>query len=280
MRKLLCFALCLLSINVMAQGLLDRVRDPEMGKIVFFEKGNRAIGLAGSYRSFDAGGDVLGDGYAILSLLNIGNGHFSTYRVSPRFFYFIADDLAFGVSPEYNGYTMKSDLRLDLRNVINMDGIEDAETRQELNELLNLRISGRQMVRNSWGISTNLRKYFPFFGSQTFAIFAEARLYGSYGHIDSSPIDENGVVMKEKMRTNDIFSAGLKFAGGLCIRLKGSNSLLISVPLIGASYSRTNQHKEATNNNAHLSEFKIARDFDFLALQIGYQHYIVPKKKK
>lgn len=280
MKKLLFIALCLLSVNVSAQGIMDRFRDPKDAKTVFFEKGNRSMGISGSYRSFSAGSDMLGDGYAILSMINIGSGQFSTYMVRPKFAYFIMDDLSLGVSVEYSGYKMKSDLRLDLRTVANLDEITDQALKKELNDLLNLRITGRDMVRNSWGASFNLRKYISFFGSQTFAVFAEARLYGNYGYVNSCPVDVNGALMKNKMRTSGIFSTGLKFAGGLCVRLSGHNSFTISVPLIGVSYSSASQHKEETNNNARLSEFKIARDLDFLAIQVGYQHCIVGKKKK
>lgn len=99
MKKLfvsLSVTLLLSSTTVLAQGpiknALDRFTDQEKGKTVFIEKGNRALGISGGYRSLTAGGEdaLSGDGYAILSLLNIGNGQFQTYSVSPSFSYFLA----------------------------------------------------------------------------------------------------------------------------------------------------------------------------------------------
>ena len=280
MKKVFFFALFLLSLNAMGQPILNRFKDPENKKAVFVPKGYRAIGISGSYRSINAGGDVLGDGYAVLSLLNIGGGQLSTYNVSPKFSIFIADDVALGFRLDYSGLTLNTDLRLDLRSLVDLsEAVEDPEEREQINELLNLRISGRHMVRNTWGLSVTLRKYIPFFGSQTFAVFGEARLYGNYGRINSCPIDEKGAQMTAKMRNTDVYSAGLKIAGGLCVRLKDNSALTVSVPLIGACYDYTQQHKEVTNNNAHLSEFKIARNLDFMGIQVGYMHYIKSKKK-
>ena len=280
MKKLFCLALCLLPLNAMAQGILARFYDPEAEKVVFQEKGSRSFGIAGSYRSFDVAGDDLGDGYAVLSLLNIGTGKLSTYSVSPKFSYFVADDLALVTRLDYSGYTVNSDLRLDLRSAVDVSGIaEDPEEQKEIQSLLNLRISSRHMVNNAWGASLALRKYIPFFGSQTFAVFGEARLYGNYATTVSCPIDVDGKYVDAKQRTNNTFSTGLKIAGGLCIRLRGSNALTVSVPLVGAAYSNTWQHKNQTNNNAHLSQFKIARNLDFMGVQIGYCHFIGPKKK-
>ncbi len=283
MKRIFCLTLlCLLSINALGQGILDRFDDPVTGKITFIEKGGRAIGISGAYRSLDIGGDVLGDGYAIMSLLNIGQGRLSVYNVSPRFSFFVADDLALGIRLDYSGYTLNTDLRLDLRNVVNLGELagDDPELKQELDDLLNLRISNRHMVHNAWGISTDLRKYISFFGSRTFAIFGEVRLYGNYGRTISCPIDENGAYVETKLRTSDVYSAGLKLAAGLCIRLRDNSAVTISVPLVGATYSHTQQHKEKTNNNAHINNFKIARNVDFLSVQVGYKHYIYSKKRK
>ena len=280
MKKLFCLALCLLPLNALAQGILARFYDPEAEKVVFQEKGSRSFGIAGSYRSFDVAGDDLGDGYAVLSLLNIGSGKLSTYNVSPKFSFFVADDLALVARLDYSGYTVNSDLRLDLRSAVDVSGIaEDPEEQKEIQSLLNLRISSRHMVNNAWGASLALRKYIPFFGSQTFAVFGEARLYGNYATTVSCPIDVDGKYVDAKQRTNNTFSTGLKIAGGLCIRLRGSNALTVSVPLVGAAYSNTWQHKNQTNNNAHLSQFKIARNLDFMGIQVAYCHFIGPKKK-
>ena len=280
MKNILSIVLCLLSVSASAQGILSRFYDPEAEKVVFQEKGSRTIGISGNYRSFDIAGDGVGDGYAVLSLLNIGTGRLSTYKVSPKVSYFVADDLSLGVRLDYSGYTMNSDLRLDLRSAVDVSGIaENPEDEKEIQALLNLRISNRHIVNNTWGVSFTLRKYIPFFGSKTFAVFGEARLYGNYATTLSCPIDEKGSFVVAKQRTNNTINAGLKIAGGLCVRLRGDNALTVSVPLIGATYSNTLQHKNQTNNNAHLSQFKIARDFDFLGVQVGYMHCIKSKKK-
>ena len=44
--------------------------------------------------------------------------------------------------------------------------------------------------------------------------------------------------------------------------------------------SRSTGFPFETNNNAHLSQFKIARDLDFLGVQVGYMHCVKPKSKK
>lgn len=282
MRKILCIVLSFLSLNAMGQGILDRVRDPKAEKTVFVPKGTHTVGIAGAYRSFNAGGDVLGDGYAVMSLLNIGTGKVAAYNVSPKYAYFLADDLSLGFRLDYSGYTVNTDLRLDLRNMVDLTDIagDDPEQMQEIRDLLNLRISNRHMVNNKWGVSLALRKYIPFFGSQTFAVFAEARLFGSYAQIMSCPIDEKGISVETLRRTSNIYAAGLKLAGGLCIRLRGGNALTISVPLIGAEYSYNQQYKAETDNNAHLSQFKLARNLDVLGLQVGYCHFGPVKNKK
>lgn len=282
MKKLFCLALCLLSINAMGQGILDRVRDPKAEKTVFVPKGTHTVGISGAYRSFNAGGDVLGDGYAIMSLLNIGTGKIATYNVSPKYAYFLADDLSLGFRLDYSGYTVNTNLRLDLRDMVDLTEIagDDPELMKEIRDLLNLQVSHRHMVNNKWGLSLALRKYIPFFGSQSVAVFAEARLFGNYALISSNPMDMNGAPVAEMRRTSNVFAAGLKLAGGLCIRLKGGNALTVSVPLIGAEYSYNQQHKAQTNNNAHLSQFKVARNLDLLGVQVGYCHFGPVKAKK
>ena len=291
MKKLFVLAtLVFCSLSASAQGivagLLDRFSDPEQGKTVFIEKGNRSLGIQGSFRQFSAAGDGAGDGFAVLSLLNIGNGALKMYNVSPRFNYFVADDLALGVRLDYSGYTLDTDLRLNLNEIFNVSSItemiseDDPELKDELADLLNVRISGRHMTRNAWGASRTLRKYLSLFGSKTFAVFGEGRLYGSYAQVKSLPVDENGVQNLAKLRTTNVLGTGLKVAGGLCVRLKNNNAVFVSVPLVGVEYSYTKQHKAKSDNNAHLSQFKIARDIDFLAIQVGYSHFIKSKKRK
>ena len=281
---MLCAAVLMGTAAASAQGpiqnALDRFTDPDKGRTVFIEKGHYALGISGGYRSFRAAGDGTGNGYAILSILNIGDGQFSMYNVAPSFSYFLANDLSLGLNLDYSGYTLDTDIRANLNEWVNLGFDEEtedpemAEMQNMLKDALNVRLSGRHMVRNSWGGSLALRKYLSFFGSKTFGIFGEARLYGSYGRIESCPIDSNGEFKQNKLRTSDIYSAGLKLGAGLCVRLRDNSAFSFSLPIVGASYNYTRQYKVKSNNNAHMSQFSISRDIDFMAIQVGYTRYI------
>lgn len=290
MKKFLIPALCLLSLNATAQGILDRFTDPAKGRTVFVEKGHYAVGITGGYRSFAALGEDGAGGYSILSFLNIGDGFFSIYNVSPRFSYFVADDLSLGVRLDYDGYMLDSDLRANLGELFNFSSAIESITSQdddsgmspdELYDILNVRLSGRHMVSNSWGGSFSVRKYLSFFGSKTFAVFGEARLYGSYGRVNSCPINRDHEYVETRMRTSDVYSAGLKLGGGLCVKLRDNSAFTIGIPLVGATYSYTKQHKETKSGptNAHMARFNISRDLDYFAIQIGYTHFIKSKKR-
>lgn len=288
MKKILLISALLLAATAVfaqspIQNALSRFTDPEKGHTVFIEKGHYALGLSGGYRSFSAAGDGAGNGYAILSILNIGDGKFAMYNVAPSFSYFLADDLSLGLRLDYSGYTLDTDIRANLNEWINLgfdeeaSDPESAEMQDMLKDALNVRISGRHMVRNSWGGSLALRKYLSFFGSKTFAVFGEARLYGNYGRVLSCPISEEGVYNQKKMRTSDIYSTGLKLGAGLCVKLRDNSAFFIGLPIVGASYDYTKQHK-AQGSNAHMSQFNISRDIDFMAIQVGYTRYIKSKK--
>lgn len=257
-------------------GILDRFNAPGQSHTTFIPKGNRAFGISGGYRSFSAEGEKNGDGFSILSLLNIGNGSLKIYNVSPSFSYFLADDLSLGVRLEYSGYSVDTNLKLDFRDILNISSEDDPSS----GEALNVQISGRHMVRNAWGGSLALRKYLSFFGSKTFAVFGEGRLYGDYGTVVSCPIDKEGVYKESKTRTTHAISAGLRLAGGLCVKLRDNSALTISIPLVGATFQYTKQYKQNTGNTAHMSTFNISRDMDYYAIQIGYIRYIEPKKRK
>lgn len=289
MKKLVCVLAALLPLVASAQGIggiLDRFNEPGKGRTVFVSKGHWSWGINGGYRSFAAAGDGVGDGYSVLSLLNIGNGYLKMYNVSPNFSYFVADDLSLGLSLDYSGYAVDTDIRLDFRNIFDLEGMfggfEDSEDQDSLEDAaaaLNVRISGRHMLRNAWGGSFKLRKYLSFFGSKTFAVFGEARLYGNYGQIESCPIDNDGIYVTGKARTSRSIAAGLKLGGGLCIKLRDNSAFTISIPLVGATYQYTIQHKNNTGNDAHMASFNVSRELDYLALQVGYVHYIAPKKR-
>ena len=289
MKKLVCVLAALLPLVASAQGIggiLDRFKDPEKGNSVFISKGHWSWGISGGYRSFAAAGDGVGDGYSVLSLLNIGNGYLKMYNVSPNFSYFVADDLSLGLSLDYSGYAVDTDIRLDFRNIFDLEGMfggfedpEDQDSLEDAAAALNVRISGRHMLRNAWGGSFKLRKYLSFFGSKTFAVFGEARLYGNYGQIESCPIDNDGIYVTGKARTSRAIAAGLKLGGGLCIKLRDNSAFTISIPLVGATYQYTIQHKNNTGNDAHMASFNVSRELDYLAFQVGYVHYISPKKK-
>ena len=166
MKKLFAIFLMLVSLSSFAQekkkfidGVLNRFTDEKKGRTVFIEKGSRAFGFSGGYSNFIIGGNNLGDGYSILSFLNIGNGKLHIYSFSPKFAYFVADDLAVGVKLNYSGYLLDSDLNLNLGQVGEL-------------ELLN-----RHMHNNSWGGSVYMDKYLSVFGSKIFGFLAVIRVF-------------------------------------------------------------------------------------------------------
>ena len=294
---ILVFAtLMLVGPTLLAQGpiqnALDRFTDPEKGRTVFFEKGSRAWGISGGYRNINAGGNNVGEGYSILSLLNIGNGNFSMFSITPSFYYFVNNDLSLGARLEYDGYMLDTDIRANLGELFDFSGIisdinsgtttDDGITEDDLKDMLNLRLSGRHLVSHSWGASFPVRKYLSFFGSRTFAVFGEARLYGKYGFVNSCPTDKNNVPKNDKMRVSNVFSTGIKLAVGGCIRLRDNSAIIVSLPIAGAGYSYTWQTKQTKSGQtkAHMSQFNISRDIDFLAIQVGYSRYIKSKKRK
>lgn len=276
MKRVLCIvALATVTLSALGQsaGIKNRYTDPEIGSTVFIEKGNRAINLIGGYRSIKAGGDATSDGYSILSLLNIGEGEYINYSISPSISFFIKDDLSVDFRLEYSGYKLNADIRADLREVLNLGAIDDEEERQEVGDLLNIHLFGRHMSRQSWGTAIALRRYLSFFGSKTIGVFGEVRMYGEYGKIESYPL-KGGVDNTSKRRDSDVWSAGLKLGAGLCVKLRDNSAITLSIPLLGATYSYTSQHKVKTDSNAHLSQFNISRDIDYLAIQIGYSLYL------
>ena len=263
MKRILCIAAAaFVSLAAMAQsevGILNRFTDPDIGKTVFIEKGYRAINLVGGYRSIKAGGDVTGDGYSILSLINIGEGEYEHYNISPSFSYFIKDDLSLDFRLEYSGYKLDADIRADLRELLNLGVIEDEEEREEIGDLLNIHILGRHMSRKSWGSAIALRRYM------------------SFSQIESYPLKNGNQQNLAKSRTSDVWSTGLKLGAGLCVKLRDNSAITVSIPLLGATYNYTSQRKANTDNRAHLSQFNISRDIDYMAIQIGYSLYIKSK---
>lgn len=280
MKKLFCMILALVCLTAAAQGpiakITERFSDPEKGHPVFIEKGCRGIGIRGSFRSFKVGGDsvVDGDGYSILSILQIGNGILNTYSVSPSFSFFVADDVSLGVRLDYEGYNLSSDLSVFGFSVLDW-----------------------KLNHHSWGPSFTARKYISFFGSQTLGLFGEARLYGKFGFTNAIPYYTNTpdavtgalprpelangerYLAQEDSRHTDIFSVGLKFAGGMAIKLKDSSTISLSLPLFGVGYTYNHQFNNKTGNKSHTSSFDISRSLDFLGVQVEYKRYIKSKKK-
>ena len=289
MKKLfLAVSMLFISASVSAGGLLDRYSDQGSNNEPFIPKGNKAVGILGGYRCITIGGEnaQLGDGFAFLGILNIGNGHYDTYNISPSFSMFLADDLSLDFRIEYSGYSFESDLKLDLRSLGFLDDLFGGDA--------NYKIASRYIKKDTWGISTALRKYQSFFGSRTFGVFGEVRLYGDISNKVSCPLEDITETLyipdgddvteveiptgetrhvTEKERNNKGYSAGVRLAGGLAVKLRDNSALIVSVPLIGVSYSYTKQHKNDTDNNARLSQFNISRDIDFMAIQIGYVRY-------
>lgn len=273
-------AIVLVGFSASAQGILDRFTDPKEGHVVFIEKGHHAFGISGGYRSFTAQGDAdANSGYALLSLLNIGDGRLQTWGVTPSFSWFPANDLSLGVSLDYDGYLVDTDLNLDFREILNStDGF------------WNVTLSNRNIIRHSIGASFVTRKYLSFFGSKTFAVFGEARLGANYFYSNSVPRQYKNF---NRERLSNGIGIGLKLAGGLAVKLRDGSAITVSVPIFGVSWNGTNQTKnviqvketvddggnpvsttETTTTKSFLNQFNASRSTDLLGLQFGYVRYI------
>lgn len=292
MKKLsLLFATLLVCLSAHAQSpinkIMERFDDPEKGHTVFIEKGSRTMGISGSYRNFRAGGYVDSDGFDVLSLLNMGAGQAHIWTVAPKFNWFLANDFALGVRLDYSGYWIDTDLRLDLREMVGQffekTEILDPTTPEgkEAIEALNLTISNRHWHKHAGGVSVTARKYLSFFGSKTFAVFGEGRLFGRYGVTTSYPKPQDNDEIT-KMRISKNFGVGLKGAVGLAVKLRDGSMITASLPIVGLEYSLLLQDRKGNTvaNDARLSSFRIARDLDLIGLQIAYSRVIGPKKKK
>lgn len=280
MKRICTLALLLVCISAQAQGPVTRYLEGRFGgseKPVFIEKGSRAIGIKGGYRSFNVSGDEATNvGYALLSLLNVGNGQLKIWNVAPSFSTFIADDLSLGVSLNYNGYAVSTNLRLDFRDIINTT-----------NEVFNVTVSNRSMQHHAGGVSLVLREYVPFFGSKMLAVFAEGRLQGTYGITSSSPID-NKDFNRDRLSHN--FGLALMACGGAAIKLKDNTAITVSIPLFGLGYNYTLQNRTTTivevdpntgdeiktevNSKARMSNFNASRQLDLLGIQFGFVRYL------
>lgn len=290
-RLALLFAALAVCLSANAQSpikkIMERFDDPEKGHTVFIEKGARSVGISGSYRNFRAGGYVDSDGFDVLSLMNMGAGQAHIWTVSPKFNWFLANDFALGLRLDYSGYWIDSDLRLDLRDVVSqfLEKVKvvdpDTPEGKEAIQALNLTISNRHWHKHAGGVSVTARKYLSFFGSKTFAVFGEGRLFGRYGVTTSYPVPEEGVT-PSKMRISQTLGVGLKGAVGLAVKFRDGSMITGCIPIVGLEYSLLLQDKKSTAvvNDARLSSFKIARDLDLIGIQIAYSRVIGPKKKK
>ena len=306
MKKIIAAALMLLSFQAFAQtpiaGVLDRFTDPQKGRVTFIEKGGRSIGVSGSYYNFNASGYADGDGFSILSLLNMGTGKLHYWNVAPRFSWFVADDLALGANILYSGYVADTNLNLDFREVVPAlyKWLGDASS------VANVAISSRHMVHHNWGLAFSARKYISFFGSRTFGVFGEGRLYAKYGNTFSAPLNPEKL---GKTRTSQTGQVGIDLAGGLAVRFPDNSAITISVPIVGLSWNGAWQDSvrqyEAVKKDdtgatvldangdpvyevvsvpggGKMSFFRVDRAtnvFDIIGIQFGYVRYIQPKKK-
>lgn len=295
MKKILVVATLLLTFEAFAQspvaGILNRFTDPEKGKVVFIEKGSRAIGIRGGYRYLSANGYAEGDGFSVLSMLNLGDGTLHAWNVAPKFFWFVADDLSLGFNVTYDGYRVDTDINLDFREII-----PKLYENEYLNSLANVTLSSRHMDHHAWGLAFSTRKYLSFFGSRTFGVFGEGRLFVKYGQTYSIP-RENGYGRYVFSRTGQ---AGLQFAIGLAVRLRDDSAITLSLPIFGVAWNGSWQdkvraypvktgEKDASGNDIYettftqgggkMSTVKASRSLEFMGIQLGYCHYIKPKKK-
>ena len=284
MKKLLLTLFVLLPLSAFAQNPIDkalsRFNDPDNPqKGAFLAKGGRAFGIGGSYRLFNVTGDNPGDGYSILSLLNIGQGRLQVWNVAPSYSWFVSDDTCLGASIGYNGYLVDTNLQLDFRDILNASA--DSQN-------LNLTISNRHMIHHKIGVAFAARRYKSLFGSKMLGVFAEGRFFGSYGFTFSHPIPKNGGEVT-KLRESSTLSIGIDIAGGVAVKLKDNSVLTVSIPLVGAAWQRSHQDKfwnmvdakkdDANMGSANMNQFKIARSVDALGIQVAFVRYIVPKKK-
>lgn len=264
--------------------LEERFDGSQDGK-AFVKKGSRSIGIKGGFRSFNASGDeATNTGYALLSMLNVGNGQLKVWNVSPSIQYFLSNDLSLGVSLDYTGYAVSTDIRLDLRDIVNSS-----------NEELNLTLSNRAIQHHALGLSLVMRKYVPLFGSKYVAVFGEGRFQTSYGATTNEPLD---VKDYNRERLSGALSVSLKAGGGLAVKLKNNNAITVSIPLFGIGYSYTSQEKTTTamqettdasgatvkvpvteKSRSHMSSFNASRSLDLLGIQFGFVRFIEPKRR-
>lgn len=297
MKKLITLAFLLVTVTAFAQDPVTKYLQKRFGgeeKTVFMPKGSHALGIKGGFRSFNVvGDDATNQGYTLLSMLNIGEGKLRIWNVSPSYSSFLKDDLALVVALHYTGYSVNSDLRLDLREIVN-----------STNDALNFTLSNRLMQHHSLGASVALRKYVPLFGSKSIAVFGEGRFETSYGATSNSPRDkEDKTFLRDRM--SGVFTLALKAGGGVAVKLKDNSAVTVSVPLFGLAYSYSKQNKITTeviteekpdpadpqktipvqtvnqiNSTTHMSSFNATRSVDFLGVQIGYTRFIEPKRKR
>ena len=270
----------LAGVSAQAQGILDRFKDPEKGNVVFIEKGSHAWGISGGYRSFTAQGDADANaGYALFSLLNIGDGRLQTWSVTPSFSWFPANDFSLGVTLDYDGYLVDTDLNLDFREILNSN-----------NGILNVTLSNRNILHHSIGASFVARKYLSFFGSKMFAVFGEARLGANYFYSNSTPREYKSF---NRERLSNGIGVGLKLGGGLALKLRDGSAITVSVPIFGISWNGTNQTKNVierettvddggnettvetkTTTKSFMNQFNASRNTDLLGIKFGYVRYI------
>lgn len=289
MKRIILVAASLLAgLSAFAQGPLTKYLEGRFGgeeeESVFIEKGRKAFGISGGYRSFNAlGDDATNAGFSLLSLLNIGNGQLKIWNVAPSFSTFIADNLSLGVAVNYNGYAVDTDIRLDFRDIVS-----------STSEALNVTVSNRSMRHHSGGVSLVLRKYVPFFGSKTVAVFAEGRLYGDYGATYSTPREGNTKAVNRERLSQGI-DVGLKAGGGVAFKMKDNTAITLSIPIFGIAFShtmqdkitkRTEQYTDPDTGNvyeralpdivskSHMNSFNASRSTDLLGIQFGFVRYM------
>ena len=285
MKKTIVAALMMLSFQAFAQtpiaGILNRFTDPDKGHTVFVEKGNHAIGFSGNYYNFNAAGYTDGDGFSLLSLLNMGDGVVHAWNVVPRISWFVADDISIGANLLYSGYVADTNINLDFREV--------------------LPVLYEWLGDHNWGLAFSARKYISFFGSKTFGVFGEARLFAKYGNTFSCPRNAEKL---GKTRTSQTAQVGVDIAGGLAVKLKDNSALTISVPIIGLTWNGAWQNSErryeaikkdeegksmknpdgsfikeevVVPGGGKMSYLRVSRAtnvLDLIGIQIGYTHFI------
>lgn len=225
--------------------------DRGLGKAnsLFVPKGTMTAGSSIAYHHYSAGnGDI---GYELMSLLTGLEGSFSSVKVSPAAFWFIADNTAVGARFTYS-YT----------------GLDMDSASVSLGSDNSFDLSNRYFENRSYTGYFALRNYIPLFGSRIFAMFNELRVGGTRSQGKSYQMDGD-----EKDGT---FSNGYSFNIGVCPGMTAfvtdNLSFEIALTVLECNYSYTKQIKNQVYTSS-MSHFGTSFKPDMLSLSFAIMYY-------